>query len=69
VLGPDQRSFSDTQSEVTLINEKDIEKDNVDWVKVISRLNSADIKLGFQGKSPETDFRATGRTLPTYSNN
>jgi len=45
----EQRPWSDTQSERTLVDEKDHEKDPIDWVK-----------LGFQGKSPETDFRATG---------
>jgi hypothetical protein len=40
---------------LTLIDEKYSEKGVVDWVK-----------LGFQGKSPETDFRATG-TPPSRS--
>jgi hypothetical protein len=49
IIVSDYNSSSDTQSEFTLIYEKDYEKDVVDWVK-----------LGFQGKTPETDFRATG---------
>ena len=52
VIVSDQSGSSDTQSEMTLLDEKEYEKDVVDWVK-----------LGFQGKTPETDFRATGISL------
>ena len=56
VLVLDQNGSSDSQSELTLLDEKDSEKDVVDWVK-----------LGFQGKTPETDFRATGTVYECYA--
>jgi len=50
---------------LTLLDEKYSEK--IDWVKVCRRLwHSLTIKLGFQGKSPDTDFRATGKLLAFY---
>ena len=56
-------SSSDTLSDFTLLDEKDYEKDVVDWVKVWSSKKLSNKKLGFQGKTPATDFRATGTAL------